>query len=115
MDEQECKECYGEGQWVGYGKAHFCPTCDGDGYINRTGPYRLANGSWSDGVDRSLELARRDTARNRWEVWQDAWGQWMAYRYDGKAADYEFAEFPTHAEAIEYADRMARTNQGETK
>lgn len=111
MGEQTCKDCGGDGGRLKFGGLFVCLTCDGTGTIHRTGPYRLADGTWSDGIDRSLELARRDTSHNRWEVWQDGWGHWMAYRFNGKTANYECAEFDTHAEAIRYADHHARTTK----
>lgn len=86
----------------------LCPTCDGTGAILRTGPYRLADGTWSDGVDRRLRLTDRG-APGRWEVWQDSWGDWIAWlNTDGNIESFEF---PTHAEAIAYADNLARTTK----
>ena len=51
---------------------------------------------------------RRDLIRHfptgKWNVWQNRMGVWYAADPTGDAAH----EFPTHAEAIAYADRMAR-------
>lgn len=87
-----------------------CPACS----ASRTGPYRLTDGTWSDGVDRGEPLGTRDMHYNRWEVWKNDWRQWLvavSYPPLSYLEDVE-REFPTHTEAIAYADRMARTNQG---
>ena len=87
-----------------------CPACD----LKRTGPYRLADGAWSDGVGREYEIAAyRFGVLNptRMSVnFDDGEGVFAVW----KGRD-PVREFPTHAEAIAYADRMARTNQGENK
>lgn len=53
---------------------------------------------------------------SRWKVWRewpipsetpDAWEPWCAW--DGEQRDSK--QFPTHAEALEYADRKARTRE----
>lgn len=107
MGEQTCKDCGGDGGLLKFGGLFVCPTCDGTGVVTRTGPYRLADGTWSDGVDRRLRLVDRG-APGRWEVWQDSWGDWIVWlNTDGNIESFEF---PTHAEAIAYAARMARTN-----
>ncbi len=73
----------------------------------RKPPHRLSDGSWSDGVDRRLRLTDRG-APGRWEVWKDHWGCWIAWHNTG--GDLVSYDFDTYAEAIAYADRMARTN-----
>lgn len=79
-----------------------CPTCDSAGYVDRTGPYRLQDGTWSDGVDRCKRIDHRETS-SRYEVtandghflvWHESFGREK--------------QFPTHAEAIAYADMLAR-------
>ena len=80
---------------------------------NRTGPYRLTDGTWSDGVDRSVPLYGsdynlRNPKRLAVTLARDA-GQWRAAIKRSRKGK----RFDTHAEAIAYADRMARTNQGE--
>ncbi|MEU5838529.1 hypothetical protein ABZ820_33345 [Streptomyces diacarni] len=63
-------------------------------------------------MDRSEPMDNREPVLGRWEVIRDQYDfDWLVYNAD---ATYEEA-FPTHAEAIAYADRMARTNQGENK
>ena len=55
-----------------------------------------------------LRLSER-AKPNRWEVWQDSWGDWIAWlNTDGNIGSFEF---PTHAEAIAYADKLARTTK----
>lgn len=79
----------------------------------RKPPFRLADGTWSDGVDRRLRLVDRG-APGRWEVWQDSWGCWIAWLNTG--GDFVAYDFDTHAEAIAYADNLARTTKnGENK
>lgn len=115
MCEQTCADCRGVGyQLVGFTGTmprfgdSLCPTCDGTGAILRTGPYRLADGTWSDGVDRRIEIHDRIPPQNRWQVYQCESGYWEACaESDGQQLD-EIDSFPTHAEAIAYADRMAR-------
>jgi len=108
---QQCKDCAGEGGSLFNGWYwERCPTCDGSGTINRTGPYRLADGTWSDGVDRSVPMGDREVGLKRWEVWRyrggtDEWG--AGFDPDDEGGMNE-KYFPTHAEAITYADRMAR-------
>jgi len=76
-------------------------------------PHRLADGTWSDGVDRTKRINERYlTARyevtvsrssKRATVWQ-------------KPNHLQGTEFPTWREAIAYADAQARTTtNGETK
>lgn len=111
---QQCKDCDGEGG--SYFNGWYwdkCPTCDGTGTIHRTGPYRLADGTWSDGVDRHIELADREPTLNRWEVWQDDFGDWVASCGRTDECDSLREDFPpgAFAEAIAYADRTARTTK----
>ena len=113
----ECKPCHGGGKLYGaFGDSWDCIPCHGTGEV-RTGPYRLADDTWSDGIDRGEPLGTRDMHYNRWEVWKNDWRQWLvavSYPPLSYLEDVE-REFPTHTEAIAYADRMARTNQGENK
>lgn len=120
---QECKDCEGLGEWACYGKAYFCKTCDGTGEIDRTGPYRLADGTWSDGVDRTRRLSSSEFGEENPqrlgifrpsfidEEWIARGDVWAIVR-GIKSVEW----FATHAEAIAYANKlacMARTNQGE--
>lgn len=118
MGEQTCKDCEGQGMWlVDMGDSvSGCGTCDGTGTIHRTGPYRLADGTWSDGVDRHIEIHDRIPPQNRWQVCKLESGYWEAYaESDGQQLD-EIDAFDTHAEAIRYADHHARTTKnGDTK
>ena len=121
MAKQYCKDCLGTGVIVTRGPfidgEDWCETCDATGTIHRTGPYRLADGTWSDGVDRSERvkyLAFNDANPNRWTVHRMNRKRWEAYLLNMETS-FLPKSFPTHAEAIAYADRMARTNQGETK
>jgi len=89
-----------------------CQTCEYDHW--RTGPYRLADGTWSDGVKRSHPMGaalRRVRNPKRVRVWKSRKGEgWTAFTVGG--VDH----FNTHAEAIAYADKQARTTtNGETK
>lgn len=108
MAKQICKDCAGRGWIAGplYAMegSYKCPTCDGAGTIHRTGPYRLMNGEWSDGVDRSEPIDTRPCS-NRYEVttgkkYSHVWHESLPA-----------AEFDTWAEAIRYADYHARTTK----
>lgn len=113
----KCKTCAGTGKdftQLKGGTADFlgCFTCDGTGEIHRTGPYRLANGDWSDGADRSKRIAdqhRGDECISRMYVWQ-----FHSAYYDksmwavARSEPYTDQDFHKFAEAIAYADRMAR-------
>ncbi|MGO2030618.1 MAG: hypothetical protein ACTH2A_06695 [Glutamicibacter ardleyensis] len=110
-DAQECKDCNGKGY---FDRNHLgktptsCQTCEGDGYKYRTGPYRLADGEWSDGVDRVECIKLRRPPNKRWQVYQCATDYWEAYaESDGRQLD-EIESFDTHTEAIAYADTQAR-------
>lgn len=106
MAKQTCKDCDGQGMWlVDMGDAvDGCRTCDGTGTIHRTGPYRLADGTWSDGVDRSKRIDTR-TVSARFEV---TVGKYKSHVWHEA---YETVEFDTWAEAIRYADHHARTTK----
>jgi len=78
----------------------------------RKPPYRLADGTWSDGVDRSQPMREREANVGRWEVWRNAFDGWVVDFDSGKIRGSAQEEFPTHAEAIAYADKQARTNGG---
>jgi len=115
---QKCKDCNGRG-WPetggtlrGIPQISKCETCEGKGGILRTGPYRLADGTWSDGVDRHKRISYQtgyECDQSRMFVWWFAYGgKWVAER----AEPFFDEEFPTHAEAIAYADRMARGERG---
>lgn len=124
---QECKDCDGSGEVWGvdfdgsrkYSSYLNCLTCDATGTIHRTGPYRLADGTWSDGVDRTHRINERkfgeaNPQRIRLVCQRTLVGVWKpeAMPFQGEIP-ISWDDF-THAEAIAYADRMARTNQGET-
>lgn len=106
MGEQACKDCNGRG-WVYYVMGGDCTRCQGTGQ-NRTGPYRLADGTWSDGVDRSQPLVMSgfgSANEDRMTVF------WMRHgsKFGVAAGNPEtFPEFDSFAEAIAYADRVAR-------
>ena len=107
---QECLDCDGAGwDWDDasccnhHAETVNCSTCDGAGRINRTGPYRLDNGEWSDGHDRRRRINIRSYPLP-WEVWQFPADKtiWLVGNPRG------LTTFPTHAEAINYATRMAQ-------
>jgi len=81
-----------------------CQTCEYD--HERTGPYRLIDGTWSDGVDRTERIDVR-TCSGRYEVTA---GKHYSHVWHGA---HPAEEFDTWAEAIAYADRMARTTTKE--
>lgn len=117
MAKQMCKDCAWRGWIAGplyaLEGSYKCPTCDGTGTIHRTGPYRLTDGTWSDGEDRLERIRTQIPPNGRWQVYQCESGYWEAYaESDGQHLD-EIESFPTHAEAIAYADKHSRTNQGE--
>lgn len=81
---------------------------------NRTGPYRLANGDWSDGVDRTHVIPSHEFSKanpNRVYVHAtydlDTLGKWQPL-YDVWHGDAMLECELSFAEAIAYADRMAR-------
>ena len=99
---QECKDCneYGEYRdftWI------TCPTCKGTGRINRTGPYKLQSGKWSDEVD------RKDTLLDRW---RNGVGQvWFSREEKNWVVNVRHIagrRFPTFEEAIAYAHKKAK-------
>lgn len=120
---QVCKDCDGTGVALASLRKLFpenCTTCDVTGRINRTGPYRLADGTWSDGVDRTHRINERkfgeaNPQRIRIVCQRTLIGLWKpeVMPFQGEIP-ISWDDF-THAEAVAYADRMARTNQGETK
>lgn len=128
MAKQICKDCAGRGWIAGplyaLEGSYKCPTCDGAGTIHRTGPYRLTDGTWSDGVDRTAWL--RDWAYGRlnpkrvtvgcWSYGTDKEGrevrEWfVVYRGNNRLMNGDAETFPTFAEAIRYADHHARTTK----
>ncbi|MBF6671566.1 hypothetical protein [Glutamicibacter sp. FBE19] len=76
-------------------------------------PHRLADGTWSDGVDRSKRIVHQtshECHQNRVFVWRyydriKMKDLWVAERQD----PWFDKEFDSFAEAIAYADRTART------
>ena len=108
---QACKDCQGLGdiypdvdaETARYISPEFCPTCEGAGTIHRSGPYRLQDGTWSDGVDRARRIDYRDF-NGRLAVWKGSYsGRWFA--------GYEFLtmkRYSTFEEAVAHADHLAR-------
>ena len=87
-----------------------CALCRGTGVI-RTGPYRLADGTWSDGVNRSVSI-RRQPIRDRIKVSLSPWsGEWQVHNKLPRST----GRFSTWEAAVTYADHLSRTNQGENK
>lgn len=118
MAEQTCKECEGQGDiypdvdaWSArYISPEFCPICEGTGTVHRTGPYQLADGSWSDGVDRTKPINfRQITGRFEVAVWvSPLLGVATKFVVWHKSTGLTPREFPTFEAAIAYADRAAR-------
>lgn len=106
-----CGACENCKHWYVDDCPNDCQLCEYD--HERTGPYRLADGTWSDGVDRSQPLVMSgfgSANEDRMTVF------WMRHgsKFGVAAGNPEtFPEFESFAEAIAYADRMARTNQGD--
>ena len=113
-DIQQCKDCKGNASMPNPARPTRlmdCPTCNGQGIIPHRAPYRLSDGTWSDGIDRHIEIHDRIPPQNRWQVCKLESGYWEAYaESDGQQLD-EIDAFDTHAEAIRYADRHARTTK----
>lgn len=117
----ECKPCHGGGKLYGaFGDSWDCIPCHGTGQ-NRTGPYRLADGTWSDGVDRTYTIpSHRFSKENPDRVYvhttydRETLGKWQPL-FDVWQGDAMLECEMSFDEAIAYADRMARTNQGENK
>lgn len=113
---QTCKDCDGHGvvsdRLISRYPWHDCETCDGTGRINRTSPYRLRDGSWSDGVIRThrintLVFAIRN--HGRYHVYKDhhyflnpKWRTFMGIQQE---------RYNTHNEAVLRADGLARGTQ----
>lgn len=108
MAKQTCKDCAGRGWIAGplyaLEGSYKCPTCDGTGTKHRTGPYRLADGTWSDGIDRSKRIDLRQVT-DRYEVTVRP-GYFHVWHSSGQPA-----EFHSFAEAVAYADHHARTTK----
>ena len=107
---QVCKDCNGHGELMPDIEPEHasapCPTCSGTGRINRTGPYKLQSGEWSDGLSRDEPMQNRKVNKGRWEVYSDG-REWVAEHYSsGMLGNDE--TFTTHAEAIAYAHKKAR-------
>lgn len=116
MAEQTCKDCEGQGMWlVDMGDSvSGCGTCDGTGAIHRTGPYRLADGTWSDGVDRSKRVWATYFAmknKGRWHVYKGFPDFFTGYEWRVYSDRGFLRYFKTQEEAIAYADRTARTTK----
>lgn len=123
MAEQTCKDCAGRGWIAGplyaLEGSYKCPTCDETGSVYRTGPYKLADGTWSDGVDRSERIQAWDWGKSNpsrlsvicAESDTDTYEGFFVYRGNEHLFDEPEELFPTHAEAIAYADRHARTTK----
>lgn len=114
MAKQICKDCAGRGWIAGplyaLEGSYKCPTCDGTGTKHRTGPYRLADGTWSDGVDRSVSLRRRSIRGangGRIAVWKSRFGVWGVKITTEEPSTIKL----TFQEAVAYADRHARTTK----
>lgn len=106
-----CGACENCKHWDVSDCSKDCQTCEYDHW--RTGPYHLTDGTWSDGVDRDEPLSVWTRPNGRWQVYQCESGYWEAYAESGGQQLDEIDSFATYAEAIAYADRMARTNQGD--
>lgn len=124
-DAQECKDCNGKGY---FDRNHLgktptsCQTCEGDGYKYCTGPYRLADGTWSDGVERthlipSHEFSKENPDRIYVHTSYDpeTLGKWQPL-FDVWQGDAMLECEMSFDEAIAYADNLARTtkNGGES-
>lgn len=125
MADQICKDCDGDGEgplFESFGYESYitnCPTCNGAGRINRTGPYRLVDGTWSDRVDRTYMIPSHQFSKtNPDRVYvhttydRETLGKWQPL-FDVWQGDAMLECELSFDEAIAYADRMARTNQGE--
>lgn len=109
----KCKPCFGGGKLHGaFGDSWDCTPCNGTGE-KRTGPYRLADGSWSDGVDRTKPINfRQITGRFEVAVWvSQLHGVATKFVVWHKSTGLTPREFPTFEAAIAYADKLARTTK----
>lgn len=102
------------------------PNPDCAEHFRQRPPHRLPNGDWSDGVNRDLPLrtyrygqhnpdrltvcmAHCDTTADGRKVYEE----FMVYRGNELFMNGESDTFPTFDEAIDWANHLARTNQGE--
>ena len=91
-----CERCK---RWYVDDCPNDCQFCEYD--HERTGPYRLTDGTWSDGVDRLECIKLRRPPNKRWQVYQCATDYWEAYaESDGRQLD-EIA--PSDAPALALA------------
>lgn len=86
-----------------------CTLCRGTGVI-RTGPYRLADGTWSDGVDRKLRICDQsgyDCDKNRIFVlrYHDIYSKMRHVWVVDRQEPWIDEEFDSWEEAIEYATK----------
>ena len=110
----KCKPCFGGGKLYGaFGDSWDCIPCKGTGE-RRTGPYRLADGTWSDGVDRTHAIpshvfskANPDRVYVHTSYEREAFGSWQPL-FDVWRGDECIKTGWPFAEAIAYADRAAR-------
>lgn len=106
-DYQLCKDCKGNGSVPDPERPPRlmnCATCSSLGAIPHRAPYRLADGTWSDGMDRSKRIDLRQVT-DRYEVTVRP-GYFHVWHSSGQPA-----EFYSFAEAIAYADHHARTTK----
>lgn len=102
-----CKDCKGTGFFVKPAAPIFyCHTCNGKGLVYRRGPYRLQDGTWSDGVDRRHRINQRPF-NGRIQVWKGPrTGHWFAGA--SIAGELMVEWYHTHKAAMLYADHLAR-------
>lgn len=106
-DIQQCKDCKGNASMPNPARPTRlmdCPTCNGQGIIPHRAPYRLTDGTWSDGIDRSERIRQRFVS-DRYEV---TTGRFWSAVWHG---DEPVKHFDKFTEAIRYADHHARTTK----
>lgn len=107
LSQPPCYPCLNCNHYYVKDCALDCQECTYD--HDRTGPFKLKDGSWSDGVGRGRPIRdapRYSTVTNpgyrRQCVWKHESAHWVV------DIPSSMDKIATHAEAIAYADKVAR-------
>ena len=119
-DIQQCQDCQGNGVMPNPERPPRlmdCATCNGQGFIEHRAPYRLADGTWSDGVERTHVIPSHEFSKaNPDRIYvhtscdPETLGKWQPL-FDVWRGDTCIKTGWPFAEAIAYADHHARTTK----